>query len=52
MKVPLVSAHVCFSGPLCKHKFMAACEDESHTCLRPIAPQPNSFSHSGYLFVG
>lgn len=33
MKVPLVSAHVCFSVLLCKHS-LAACEDESHACLR------------------
>lgn len=34
MKVPLVSAHVCFSVPLCKHS-LAACVDESHACPRP-----------------
>lgn len=64
MKVPLVSARV-FSGPLCKHRFIAACEDQSHAYSRPIAPSPhrpivpsphrpiapqsNSFSKSVYL---
>lgn len=37
-KFHLSGAHVCFFGPLCKHRFMAACEDKSYAWPHPTAP--------------
>lgn len=47
MKVPLVSAHVCFSVPPYVNSFLAACKDKSHACQRPTPPllaPPSSLS--------